>query len=178
MDFNEIPQFTRDGNYRINVSWGYLEQTLDGYKERDQRFGSAASLDLDPDFQRGHVWKEHQQTAFVEHVLSGGIGSKEIRFNCTGWMADFRGPFVIVDGKQRLEAARKFMRGELKAFGYYFHEFTGRLRSTTADFIFNINNLSTRKQVLKWYLEINTGGVVHTPDEIQKVRDLLAKEEV
>ena len=178
MDFKDIPQFTRDGNYRVNVSWDYLEDTLAGYQERGQKPNSKiASLDLNPDFQRGHVWTESQQTAFVEHILSGGVGSKEIRFNCTGWMGDFRGPFVIVDGKQRLEAVRKFMRGELKAFGHYLNEFTGRLRSTTAELIFSINNLQTRKEVLRWYLEINTGGVVHTPEEIQKVRDLLEKEQ-
>jgi hypothetical protein len=177
MDFKDIPQYTRDGNYRVNVSWDYLEETLEGYAERSQKFGSVASLELNPDFQRGHVWKESQQVAFVEHCLRGGVGSREIRFNCTGWMADFRGPFVIVDGKQRLEAARKFLRSELKVFGHYFNEFTGRIRSLTTDFIFNINDLKTRKEVLQWYLDINTGGVVHTPDEIQKVRDLLAKEE-
>jgi hypothetical protein len=177
MDFKDIPQYTRDGNYRINVSWDYLEETLLGYQERDKKSSKMASLDLDPDFQRGHVWTESQQIAFVEHILSGGVGSKEIRFNCVGWMGDFRGPFVIVDGKQRLEAVRKFMRGELKAFGYYLNEFTGRLRSTTAELIFSINNLQTRKEVLRWYLEINTGGVVHTAQEIQKVRELLAKEE-
>lgn len=173
MDFKDIPQFTRDGNYRVNVSWNYLEEALAGYQDRK----GTACLDLEPDFQRGHVWKESNQRAFVEHVLRGGMGSKEIRFNCTGWMKDFRGPFVIVDGKQRLEAARKFLRNELKVFGHYFKEFTGSIRMVKTDFIFNINDLETRKEVLQWYLDINTGGVVHTPEEIQKVRDLLAKEE-
>jgi hypothetical protein len=172
MNFKDIPQYTRDGNYRVNISWNYLEESLKGYQERT----SVAALDLDPDFQRGHVWKESQQRAFVEHVLRGGVGSKEIRFNCAGWMHDFRGPFVIVDGKQRLEAARKFLRSELKVFGHYFNEFEGEIRMIRTDFIFNINDLATRKEVLQWYLDINTGGVVHTADEIQKVRDLLAKE--
>jgi len=173
MDFKEIPKFTRDGSYRINVSWDYLEETLKNY---NNRVGNLASLDLNPDFQRGHVWKEHQQIAFVEHILRGGIGSKEIRFNCAGWMNDFRGPFVIVDGKQRLEAARKFLRNELRVFGHYYNEFTGRLRSTHADFIFSINNLATRKEVLQWYIDINTGGVVHTQEEIDKVKRLLVGE--
>ncbi len=170
MDFKDIPQYTRDGNYRINVPWDYLEESIKSYQERDP------ALDLDPDFQRGHVWKESQQKAFVQHILSGGVGSKEIRFNCAGWMKDFRGPFVIVDGKQRLEAARKFLRNELRVFGYYFKEFTGKFRTIRTDFLFNINDLRTREEVLQWYLDINTGGVVHTPEEIWKVRDLLALE--
>ena len=40
----------------------------------------------------------------------------------------------------------------------------------------NIATLKTRKEVLQWYLDFNTGGVIHTDKEINKVKDLLRKE--
>jgi hypothetical protein len=44
----------------------------------------------------------------------------------------------------------------------------------TFDFI--VNDLRTRKEVLQWYLDLNTGGTIHTSDEIEKVKRLLAAE--
>jgi hypothetical protein len=34
------------------------------------------------------------------------------------------------------------------------------------DFVFAVNDLPTRAAVLQWYLDLNTGGVVHTSHEI------------
>jgi len=119
MKFSDIPQFPR-AHYQVNVSWEYLEETVEWYLALE-----LAPLDLNPDFQRAHVWTEAQQRAYVEYVLRGGEVGRTLTFNCPGWMNDFRGPYVIVDGKQRLEAARKFVRGELKVFGQTYAEFGG-----------------------------------------------------
>lgn len=85
---------------------------------------------------------------------------------------------VLVDGKQRLEAVRKFMRNELPIFdGYYLKDCEPKiLRMTDADLVFSVNNLKTRKEVLQWYLDLNDGGVLHTEEELAKVRSLLKKE--
>ena len=40
-----------------------------------------------------------------------------------------------------------------------------------------VNNLPSRAAVLRWYIEINAGGVVHSDEEIDRVRQLLANEE-
>ena len=168
MKFSEIPQFTRDGNYRINMPWRFLEGWI-----RDQE---QIGLNLDPDFQRAHVWTEAQQIAFVEFKLKGGIDSNIIRFNCPGWMHGFTGPFELVDGKQRLAAVRKFMANELRAFDCLYSEFEDKLSFTHCDVIFLINDLPLRSQVLQWYLDINAGGVVHTEEELNHVRELLKKE--
>lgn len=42
----------------------------------------------------------------------------------------------------------------------------------------NINNLQTRKEVLQWYIEFNSGGTVHTKEEIDRVKELLAAESI
>lgn len=171
MDFKDIPRFTKSASYRIDVEWKYLEQWLQGMNERD------GELNLDPDFQRAHVWTEEKQIKYVEYQLRGGISSKDIYFNHPGWNTNYEGTLELVDGKQRLEAVRKFMRNKLPIFnGHYLKDFTGYMRSHIAGFKININDLKTRKEVLQWYLDLNEGGVVHTKEELDKVKQLLAKE--
>ena len=172
MKFNDIPQRTEDGHYATHVGWDYLEEHLDRWMNEH----GSAPLELEPDFQRGHVWDEARQVAFVEFVLSGGRGSEVIRFNCPGWMGNFRGPFVLVDGFQRITAALRFLRNEIPAFGHYYQEYEDRLRMTRTNFVFQVNDLKTREDVLRWYLEINTGGIVHTPEEVARVQALLDAE--
>jgi hypothetical protein len=180
MKFRDIPQLISDGGYQVNVSWSYLQNWLG--RERAE-----LKLDLNPPFQRAHVWTSEQQTAYVEHVLRGGRGSNTLRFNCVGmelynglrWMKDFRGPFVLVDGKQRLEAVLSFLHDELPVFGgYFFHDFEDELPGMAGpDFIVMVNSLPTMEMVLKWYLEINEGGTPHTEEELSKVREMLEKEQ-
>lgn len=43
-------------------------------------------------------------------------------------------------------------------------------------FKINVNNLLTRREVLQWYVEFNSGGTPHTTEELDRVRALLRKE--
>ncbi len=175
MKFVNIPQLTKPGNYKINVGWNSLEDCITRYTNEYE----VAKLDMNPDFQRAHVWTTEQQRAFVEFKLRGGQGSDLIMFNCVGWMNDFRGPFVLVDGKQRLEAVLKFLRNELSIFnGYFMKDFEDPGRLSRVDFVFMINDLPTRADVLQWYIDINVGGTVHTQDEIDRVKALWAVEKI
>lgn len=166
--FKAIPKFIQGGNYVVNQQWKYLESWLN----------DAPEADLNPDFQRGHVWTQDKQIKYVEFILRGGKSSKDIYFNHPGWTTDFKGEMVLVDGKQRMEAVRAFMRDEIEAFGTKYSEFTDNIGIVSnADFIIHVNNLQTREEVLQWYLDLNSGGVVHTDDELEKVRKMLKKEQ-
>lgn len=176
MKFADIPPFIgSSGLYVVNHSLVLLEGQLRQY-EADY------GLDLNPDFQRGHVWNERQQIAFVEFFLRGGATSRIIYFN-SPWFASAGkqgayGDMVIVDGLQRLTALRRFLADEIPAFGATLSEYEDTLHFANAkhNLQFAINGLQTRAEVLQWYLEFNTGGVVHTPEEIQRVRNLLGQE--
>lgn len=174
MKFKDIPQFTRGPSYQVNVDWKYLELQLANWAEKDEGTGG---LDLDPDFQRCHVWTEQQQIAYVEFCLKGGASGKEILFNSPDWGGNYKRPTVLVDGKQRLEAVRKFLRNELPIFGgHYFKEYEDRLPNFKADFIFKVNDLKTKKEVLQWYLDLNFAGTPHTNEELDRVKKLLEKQ--
>ena len=167
--FQDIPAFTRDGNYRATVPWVSLEKTLAGYDQDGM-------LDLDPDFQRAHVWNEAQQIRYVEFRLRRGKTGSDILFNAKGWNRGENHPIVLVDGKQRLQAVLRFLRNEIPAFGGFYNQYIDGLRMTDANFVFVINDLETRAEVLQWYIDHNAGGIAHTEEEINKVKILLENE--
>lgn len=169
LTFKDIPQFPHAA-YKVHVPWNHIESHLENLAE------GKGGLDLDPDFQRAHVWTEEQQRAYVEYQLMGGEVSQTIVFNCPGWMKrSDEGTVQLVDGKQRLEAVRKFMRGDLKVFGQTVEEF-GRFPSMHYLLQFSVCALETREEVLSLYLNINAGGTPHSKKELDKVRKLLEKE--
>ena len=168
--FKDIEPFTRSANYHVNVSLDYLEDHI-------QRYIKEFDLDLNPDFQRGHVWNKEKQIKFMEFFIRGGKSATSIHFNHPNWMDSFEGRMVLVDGKQRLEAARLFMNNKIPVFGHFLNEFSDHNKLRRFDFDFYVNDLKTRKEVLKWYLDFNDGGVVHSKSEINKVKKLLEEEE-
>ena len=167
MRFRDLPHYTAEPSSGPDVP-------LDGLVPMIERWHKNYGLMFDADFQRAHVWAESQQERFVEHLLSGG-DSGLIRFNHPNWMGSFEGELIIVDGKQRLTACMRFMTGNIKAFGYTVDEFEDSV-PYWASLSFRINSLKTRAEVLQWYIDLNAGGIAHTPAEIKKVKKLLENE--
>lgn len=167
MHYNEIKKLTSRGRYCVDVDLGELAEKID-------RFLNEYDLELCPDFQRGHVWTQEQQAKYCEFMLRGGHTNNEFLFNHPGWMGSFKGDFVLVDGLQRLTALRAMLEDKLPVFGVAFSsiEENWRFMGSVA-FKININNLKTRKEVLTWYLELNSNGTPHSSEEINKVQRLL-----
>lgn len=168
--FKDIPQLTRDGNYRVNMPLRDIPERIKNWQE-DEWY----KLQLNPKFQRGHVWTEEQQTRFMEYLLRGGRANTTIYFNQPSWQSystSEYNDFVCVDGLQRLTAVLRFLNNEIKVFGSYYKDFEDKL-PFDLDLIFNINNLKTEKEVLQWYVDMNAGGTPHTDAEIEKVRKMI-----
>jgi len=166
MKFKDI-RTIHNPHYRISVSLNYLEEYV-------SRLITTYNLDLNPDFQRGYIWTAQQQIDYMEFILKEPPTGRELYFNCPGWMNNFKGPMEIVDGKQRLNTVICFLQNKVPIFnGNYLSDFEDNLRSTRSELFININNLRNRKDILQWYLDLNTGGTVHTEDELNKVKELL-----
>lgn len=95
--------------------------------------------------------------------------------NCKGWMNSFVGPHELVDGLQRITAVRKFMANEIPAFGVFRRDYTGHL-GVRPSFRWQVTTIPTKAEVLKVYLMLNSGGTVHSPEAIEKVKRLLETE--
>ncbi|MDH0436491.1 DUF262 domain-containing protein [Aeromonas caviae] len=165
--------------YTIDASFRYIEHQLNGY---EQDWGG---LNLEPDFQRGHVWTHEQRVAFIEGIFRGTVGESQriIQFNVPHWDdenhgGDLPNEIQIVDGLQRLTTVRMFMAGEIAIFGglkasdldgskYAVNRPSYRLQ-------FAIHNFANRADLLRYYLAINSGGTPHSTSEIERVKGLLA----
>lgn len=55
--FREIPKLTRTGSYAVDIP---LYKVPEWVKEEQEEAG----LELNPEFQREHVWSRKQQTAY------------------------------------------------------------------------------------------------------------------
>ena len=77
--FQDIPRFTQKPTYSVDVPWGYLKQQLKIEIEM------GGGIDLDPDFQRGHVWSLEKQVAFVEFIIRGGESARHLYIHCPGF---------------------------------------------------------------------------------------------
>lgn len=175
VNFREvIPQFTAlHTGYGPHVDWEDLPSTFERWSQKDLtgKYGRSG-LDLSPDYQRDHVWSEDQKIAYLEYVMKGGLSGKEIYFNCPGWSSDYSGVTELVDGKQRVDAILRFVNNEIEVFGKYLFGDFDRL-GTNCHVILKMNTLKTRKEILNWYLEFNSGGTIHTEEELDKVRKML-----
>ena len=170
--YRDIPQFTRVGGYEIDVPTDYLLRKVDNWVAEE-------GLQLDPDFQRGHVWTEAQQAAYLEFFFRGGRTARVLYFNNPSWHdpvpAGAYNDFVLLDGKQRLQAWRAFYADRVRIFGSLRSEFTDRIKNAFTMKV-NVNDLKSRAEVLQFYLDFNAGGVVHSDAEIARVRELLRAE--
>lgn len=165
MKLSDIQMFPRS-SYEVDVPWASIERQL----------AADEPPDLDPDFQRGHVWTPEQRSAYVEYILRGGEAGKVLSFNRSGWLGNGPdGPYQIIDGLQRLTTARMFMRDEVQAFGHLRSQIIGHL-GMWIGFKWRVYELASRADVLRFYLAINSGGTPHPAAEIERVRGLLAIE--
>ncbi len=168
MKLKDIEGYIRNPHYGIDVSWDYIELHL----EQFARIG----LEMNPDFQRGHVWTTEQQIAFVEYKLKDGISGGDIFWNCAGHMKNFKGPYLLVDGLQRITAVREFLADRIPAFGHRLSEYEDPRYLMNVTFRFHVHDMEDRADILRWYIQLNEGGVVHSDGEIQRVRSLLREE--
>lgn len=169
--FRDIPQFTRHAGYAVDVGWDYLP-THFAHAVQEYR------LDINPDFQRGYVWTLEQKVRYIEYVLQGGHSGRDLYTNNPGWNnslcpGDPGWWYVLVDGKQRLDAVLGFMSNEFPIFGgNYRRDYEDSLNIVRTSFKWHVNDLATYPEVLQWYVDLNRGGTIHSDQEIERVRAL------
>ena len=182
MKYADIPKFPHP-NYTVNIEFEYIEEWLAEHNK------DIIKLDLDPEFQRGYVWTEEQKVQYMEYVLKGGFSGRDIYFNCPTWhnLTSAKGfnVLTIIDGKQRLNAVLSFLHNEIKVYGEYYKDWIsfgqiyGDKRTDKlghdANFIVHIHNIPNEIEVVKWYLGMNTGGSIHTKQDINIAKEYLNK---
>jgi hypothetical protein len=116
---------------------------------------------MNPDFQRGHVWTEEQQIAYVEYLLKGGMSGRTFYFNKPSWKnkdtINGYDDFVCVDGLQRTTAIEKFLnnaKANILFFRYAYYIKTNNqemLRTLVFDDLKKSNNIPSLMNI-NWSL--------------------------
>lgn len=168
----------RTARWQADYPWHRLESAVESI---GSDFGA---LELVPDFQRGHVWTEAQQSHFIENCMRGVVAADGflLQFNCPNFDCDGEGDLSpglqCLDGLQRYTAIARYIRGEVTAFGYHASELDRtefcpkRMHVKIA-----MHTFRWQADLLEHYLAINAGGTPHSDYEIQRVRGLLAQVE-
>ncbi|WOE32138.1 MULTISPECIES: DUF262 domain-containing protein [unclassified Acinetobacter] len=159
----------------FHCGFSYLETWIKN-ENKDTKYG----IDLNPDFQRGHVWTQDQQVHYIENVLRRIVDESglTIRFNNPTWRetkitGDLIEQVVCIDGLQRLTAIRKFIAGELNIFGISYSLLPARIILRDLTVVIKMYDFANKADLLSFYLDINAGGTYHTESEINRVRELL-----
>lgn len=171
--FRDIPKFSSRCRWSADMVPDYL---LSWIKEEQKEMG----LNLEPDFQRGHVWTRKQQIDYITYCLQGGTSGRDIYFNCMYWDEGKPVPgkeYVCIDGLQRITAWDQFLKDQFPVFGSCRSEFIDRF-PVSVTLKVHVNDLQTREEVLRWYLGMNSGGTDHDPKEIERVMALLKEEKM
>lgn len=169
-DLPKYPEASRNQGMGMKHILKYIEE------EKKYVESLGYELELNPDFQRGHVWSESQQSKYMEHVLKGGLDGKIISFNNPTYCIEEQNSNIqCIDGLQRLTAIRKFFNNEIKVFGIAWENFdkASKRRISNINFEICIYTYKTKKEILEHYLQINEGGTPHSLFEIERVRKIL-----
>lgn len=162
-------------NYQIDIELYDIRSQFEKYNEYD-------GFEYNPDFQRGYVWTVSQQIAFIEGMLRGTVGNSQmiITLNCP-FHANELDPnqdisgYCIIDGLQRVTAILDFIDGKFKVFNKYSakdldgSKFSLRRKNIKVQ----IFGFTRKVDLLKYYIDINSGGTVHSDDEINRVKDMI-----
>lgn len=149
-----------------------------------QRWNEDYGLELDPEFQRGHVWTQEQQIAFIEGIVRGSIGSSglTVTMNCPDYGGNPKAKdsdldkMVCVDGLQRLTAIQHYLENRFKIFqqidgGVSVDYFDHTAFSFKSLYIrIQIHTMQNLNDVLHYYVAVNDGGTPHSKEELNRIK--------
>lgn len=163
---NPVTHETRDS------SLGHFKEFLEGFE-----------ININPPYQRNHVWTSEQQEAFMGALLQDDSRIPPIYVNQRD---DEKKTCDVVDGKQRITAILAWLNDEILAFCPSGHtvRYSDFLKTTTDKRILGIRvTLHWRflqlseVDAMRFYVALNSGGTIHTENEIARVKRLIVKAE-
>lgn len=169
-----------------------VDMTLPYWFEYLKSYDDEGLLVLNPEFQRGHVWTEQQQIAFIENLLSGKVQHNVIIFNNLADVAirepdvvdkEIENKMICVDGLQRLTAMQRFCNNEIRIYDNQlcFDDFVSDvdvkrriLHNRRVRIRLTFTKILKLNELMQYYVDLNSGGTVHSQSEIERVKQLIA----
>ena len=173
-EVKKIDMFTEEEDILINFSNRDVEGIIGTY----YYFG----VNLEPDYQRGNVWKLKDKIELIDSIFKnvdiGKFTIIRLPISSDGYL------YEMLDGKQRLIALVEFKEGRFKYKGKLYRELHPADRSHFDSYPIawgDIRNLRdsgamTNAQKYRYFLKLNTGGKQVDPKHIEYVKKLYENE--
>lgn len=163
--------------------------SYDDYEKEPCKFtGMRPNLFLNVDFQRPNVWDIPMKQRLIMSILKGlPIGT--IYYNTINIYSEARLQNktvaemseiddVIFVGKQRISAIVDFKLGkfpvQINGLDYYYHNMMTAFTMAMSNTISVIStNITSKKELIEFYLEINTNKVEHDELDIKHAKEIL-----
>ena len=157
-----------------DIRFSYSQRSLDGLLST---YYDGSGMDLDPDYQRGHVWAHEQKVALIDSVFRNiDIGKftvirKPFRENRDHY-------YEMLDGKQRFTALMEFFEDRFQYRGLYFSELHWRDQNHFENYSVSYAETEplTDEQKYHYFLKLNVSGRPVDPAHIEKVEKMLEAE--
>lgn len=132
-----------------------------------------------PDYQRSYVWTNKDKLEYIDSIFEGRDLGKFIVIEYPYNEDDNR--YVVLDGKQRMNAIKDFTQGKIQLYNYYWHELLPSDRWHIENKVIQYAQLDggrlTKLQILKIFYNVNFGGVPQTSEHLAEIRKMISKEE-
>ena len=154
---------------KIQLKNIYIRDLFDGFvnKKEDGIVGYGGKLNIRPAYQREFVYKEKQQIAVIESILSG------FPINVMYWGVNQDNGYEIIDGQQRTLSRCNYLIGTFGISGQsskpiYFHNMDKEYQDKILNYqiMVYICEGSVRDK-LKWFETINIAGEKLTSQELR-----------
>jgi hypothetical protein len=162
----EIEEIFKEDEHNLNFLSSSIESLFDYYYR--------CNLDMEPDYQRGHIWTLEDKVALIDSIFND-IEIGKFVLILTG---NSKNQYEILDGKQRLTALVEFYEGRFKYKSKTFYELNRRDQSMFLRF--HISYARTEEPMpsemkYRYFLRLNTRGKEQDPKHIEYVKSLLEK---
>ena len=155
--------------YRVDVPLKSIPHNIENY-----------GIDMNPDYQRNYIWTQEQKEKFVGSLIENPDLIPHFYFNIKDYIMD---SCEVVDGKQRLSAIVDWLKGDIIALcpcGISLYrkdldkvsETLIRVSITTSWKFVKLNKI----EVMEFYLRLNSGGTIHSEEDLQRVKDLIIEQ--
>jgi len=165
-EIEKLEKLQEDEDIRFNYSQRHLESVF-YLLYRD------VGLDLNPDYQRGNVWSDEQKVSLIESIFKN-IDIGKFTIIKRKYRKDFDFLYEVLDGKQRIIAVTEFFEGRFTYKGKRYQDLHPHDQYHFKSYAISYAEIEPLKdeQKYRYFLKLNTTGVPHDEEHLDKVREM------
>lgn len=168
LDIRPLPQTTESLIVNDNINLNFTQRALSSLFSNFYYFGT----DMNPEYQRDYCWEMEDKVALIESIFSN-VDIGKFVFVHNNYDDEYL--YEILDGKQRLRAILDFYENRFPYKGKYFNDLSIRDQNWFENKCIAVAEVSKteKKNLLKYFLMLNTTGKSMDKSHIDNVRKML-----